>query len=278
MIEKKIPQQKIYERISQLDGVVGLYVESLNTGEIFEINPNHVLCSASVIKIPILALLLKEVEEGKVDWNARVEVLPSNRVGGTGIFSKLDAFYTPTIKTLALLMIILSDNAATNQIIDTVGMERINLFCRELGYTNTRCERKMMDMQAIAEGKNNYTCAGDVGRMLSAVARGELVSAEASKTIHDIMAKQMCCNKLPAKIPAVPCFWPDEERISIKPDMVLAATKTGDFYQVEHDVGIFTLPNGERYIIAMLTGEVQDAKSAIDTIADISVIVYEALK
>lgn len=278
MAEKKIPQQQIYERISRFAGTVGLYVENLDSGEIFEINPGHVFCSASTIKIPILGLLLKDVEEGKVDWNLPVTVPEENRVGGTGIYFKLDSYYTPTLKTLALLMIILSDNAATNQIIDTVGIDRINNFCQSLGYVNTTCGRKMMDLKARQEGKDNYTCAGEIGRMLHSIALGEFVSESASKTIHEFMAKQMCNNKLPSKLPAVPCFWPDEDRVTIRPDMVLCANKTGDFYRVEHDVGIFTLPNGSRYIVAMLTGDVNDAKDAINAIGDISKIVYEAMK
>ena len=275
---KKIPQREICERISQLDGIVGLYVESLESGEIFEINPNHVFCSASTIKIPILALLLKDVDAGKLDWKAKIPLSKRNRVGGTGILSKLDEDYEPTLEKLALLMIILSDNTATNQIVDLIGLNRITEFCKELGYTHTRCERKQMDLQAIADGLNNYTSAGDIGRMLSAIAKGNLVSANASKTIHTFMSKQMCCNKLPSRVPAVPCFWPDEERVDIKPNMVLVANKTGDFFQVEHDVGIFTLPDGRQYIIAVLTGEITSAREAIESIADVSRIVYDAMK
>lgn len=278
MNKKKIPQREIYQRISQLDGIVGLYVESLDSGEIFEVNPNHVFCSASIIKIPILALLLKDVEAGKLKLENTVSIPPHNRTDGTGILSKLDDYYAPTLETLAMLMIILSDNTATNQIVDLVGLERITQFCQELGYENTRCERRQMDMKAIEEGRNNYTCAGEIGRMLSKIAHEELVSPFVSRKIHEFMSKQMCCNKLPSRIPAVPCFWPDQDRITIKPEMVLVANKTGDFYRVEHDVGIFTLPDGVEYIIAMLTGDVQDAKEAIATIADVSRIVYDAMK
>lgn len=276
-MKKPLPKEKIYERIAQFDGIVGLYAESLSGGEILEINPQHVLCSASLIKIPILALLLQDVEAGTLDWEAPVSVAAENLVGGTGILSRLDPFYTPTLKTLALLMIILSDNAATNQIIDMIGLNRITPFCEALGLVHTRCERKMMDMQALADGKNNYTCAGEIGRLLSAIAGGRLVSPQASKTIHDIMSMQMYCGKLPAKLPAVPGFWPDEARQHIPPGMVLSATKSGDFYQVEHDVGIFTLPDGQQYILAVMTGNAKDRSEAIRIISDLSLLVYEAM-
>ena len=114
--------------------------------------------------------------------------------------------------------------------------------------------------------------------MLTAIARGEMVSARASGIIHDMMARQMCCNKLPSRVPAVPYYWADEERRSIRQGMVLVANKTGDLPQTEHDVGIFTLPDGRRYVIAMLTGEAESAEEAVAAIADVSKIVYDAMR
>ena len=94
---KRIPQNEIYRILSGLAGTVGLYVEDCQSGEIFTINPEHVFPSASVIKVPMLAL-----------------------------------------RDLAKLMIVLSDNIATNEIMDVIGMERFNSFCREMGYQNVR--------------------------------------------------------------------------------------------------------------------------------------------
>ena len=109
---KQIPQQAIYELLAHLRGTVGLYIHVLDTDEVFEINPDRVFPSASVIKIPMLALLLKDVAEGRVDWEARRPIAPENRVGGTGILFELDPDYAPSVATLARLMIVLSDNSA----------------------------------------------------------------------------------------------------------------------------------------------------------------------
>ena len=128
---KRIPQNEIYRILSGLAGTVGLYVEDCQSGEIFTINPEHVFPSASVIKVPMLALLMRDAQQGLVDLDAPRTIDPRNRVGGTGILCELGTDYTPSLRDLAKLMIVLSDNIATNEIMDVIGMERFNSFCRE---------------------------------------------------------------------------------------------------------------------------------------------------
>ena len=72
----KIPQREIYRLLADMKGSVGLYINLLDTDEVFEINPELVYPSASVIKIPMLALLLKDVHEGRVDWRAPHSIAP----------------------------------------------------------------------------------------------------------------------------------------------------------------------------------------------------------
>lgn len=275
---KKIPQQEIYQLLSEINGTVGLYIHILDTDEVFQINPNHIFPSASVIKIPMLALLLRDVHEGQVEWNLPRSISSSNRVGGTGILCELETSYCPTVETLAKLMIALSDNTATNEIIDIIGIQRHNEFCREMGYSHTTLMRKMMDFDAIAEGRNNYMCAGEAGQLLVQIARGEFVSPEVSNTIVKAMEKQQCRNKLPALIPAVVCYASEADKQNLKPDTVLVANKTGDLFHIQHDVGIFTLPDGRRYVIAIFTGDLAEDAQGIETIAKISRAVYLAMK
>lgn len=274
----RIPQSQIYQLLSQLKGIVGLYIRDLETDETFQINADHVFPSASVIKIPMLALLLKDVQAGRVDWHAPHAIAPVNRVGGTGILCELEQDYTPTVETLAKLMIVLSDNIATNEIMDIIGIDRFNGFCREMGYTKTVLMRKMLDFEAIRQGKNNYMCAGEAGDLLAKIAKGEFVSPEISRTIVGIMEHQQCRNKLPAMLPAVPSYAPEEDKKNLKPGTVLVANKTGELFGIQHDVGIFTLPGGRRYVIAAFTGELESDVEGIFTIQKISRAVYDALK
>ncbi len=274
----QIPQQAILDLLADMRGIAGLYIHVLDTDEVFELNPFHVFPSASVIKIPMLALLLKDVHEGRVNWSERRAIAPSNRVGGTGILCELDQDYAPTIETLAKLMIVLSDNIATNEIMDIVGIDRVNQFCRDMGYEHITLMRKMLDFEAIRQGRNNYMCAGETGRLLVQIARGQFVSPEISQKIVEIMEHQQCRNKLPALVPAVPSYAPEEDKKHLKPDTVLVANKTGDLFGIQHDVGIFTLPDGRRYVISMFTGELEDDAQGIQTVAQVSKLVYDALK
>lgn len=194
--------------------------------------------------------------QGLVDLDAPRTIDPRNRVGGTGILCELGTDYTPSLRDLAKLMIVLSDNIATNEIMDVIGMERFNSFCREMGYQNITLMRKMMDFEAIQQGKNNYMCAGETGRLLSAISRGEFVNPEISQTIFDIMASQQCRNKLPALLPAVASY--SGSKSAIPEGQVLVANKTGDLVGIQHDVGIFELPDGPRYLIAMFTGDLEE--------------------
>ncbi|MBR0108572.1 MAG: serine hydrolase [Pyramidobacter sp.] len=277
-MDKHIPQNAIYEILSGLKGTIGLFIELLETGEKFEINPDLVFPSASVIKIPMLALLLKDIREGKADWNAPRTVAANNRVGGTGILAYLDQSYAPSLKTLAFLMITLSDNTATNEIMDLIGIERFNEFWKAQGYEHISLGRKMLDFEAIKQGRNNYMCAGEAGRLLSRIARGECGHPDDCETILDFMAHQQCINKLPSLLPAIPSWASAEERKNMKPGTVLVANKTGDLTGIQHDVGVFTLPDGRRYVIAMFTGGLESDRCGIEAIARVSRAVYDAVK
>ncbi len=274
----RIPQQAIYSLLGQLRGTVGLYVHYLESDEVLEINPERLFPSASVIKIPVLALLLKDVAEGRIDWHGRREVAPENRVGGTGILLDLDRDYVPTVATLARLMIVLSDNAATNEILDMVTIDRVNQFCQSLGMVHTKLMRKMMDFASLQAGKNNFMCARETGQLLVKLARGDFLSPEISQKIVEIMEHQLCRNMLPALIPAVPYDASEEEKQHLDSDMVLVANKTGDLEGLQHDVGIFTLPDGRRYVIAMFTGDLVSNGEGVQAIAQVSKVVYEALR
>lgn len=274
----KLPRRAIFELLSELEGSVSLFIQDLDSGETLEIDPERVFPSASVIKIPMLALLLRDVQQGRVDWTARRRIDPANRVGGTGILCELNPDYEPTVEELATLMIVLSDNIATNEIMDIVGIERVNGFCRELGCPNTRLMRKMLDFEAIKKGYNNYMCAGETGRLLVRIANEEFVNAEASRTIMRIMERQQCRNKLPALLPTIPNYASEEVKRNIQDGSVLVANKTGELVGIQHDVGIFTLPGNRRYVMAVFTGDLASDAAGIQTIAKLSRIVYDALK
>ncbi|MBQ5805642.1 MAG: serine hydrolase [Lachnospiraceae bacterium] len=275
---KQIPRLEIEQILAELKGTCGLYIEHLGTGEVFEVNGDKVLPSASVIKVPMLALLLKDVHDGIYDWKAPQAISEENTVGGSGILYHLDRYYQPSLESTAKLMIQLSDNMCTNHIMDLIGMERFNEYWAENGYSSFKLMRKMMDWAKIAEGKNNFLSAGDIGRLLVQIGRGELISKEICDTIIHIMRGQQLRGKLPALIPSVPGYMPPEAYETVAEGMVLVACKSGSVAKVSHDVGIFDLPDGSRYVIAMLTADLEKDMDGTTAISKVSKVCYDAFK
>lgn len=256
-----LPGNAILSVLDCLEGEVGLYLEDVTVGDKLAVNPNQIFPSASIIKIPILAALFKAAAEGKVDLNAKTTLKAENRVGGGGVLTELSIKLRPTVLDLATLMIIVSDNAATNELIDLVGMDQVNDLVRKLGLKQTVLQRKMMDRTAAKAGRDNFTSAQDMGLLLQLLAKGQVVNEEASTKIIDIMKKQQLRNKLPSQLPRE----------------VIVAHKTGDLDFLEHDVGIFFLPE-RTYILAILTDKLSSNAAGAQAIADVSRIVYETLR
>ncbi len=119
----------------------------------------------------------------------------------------------------------------------------------------------MMDRTAAKAGRDNFTSAQDMGLLLQLLAKGQVVNEEASTKIIDIMKKQQLRNKLPSQLPRE----------------VIVAHKTGDLDFLEHDVGIFFLPE-RTYILAILTDKLSSNAAGAQAIADVSRIVYETLR
>ena len=272
-----IPRQKIYELLGGLEGKAALYVEDLSSGELFTVCADEVHVACSLVKVPIMALLLKDAEEDGTRLEEKITIPLEKRVGGTGLICHLEPEVELSWRDVMKLMVMVSDNSATNAVIDLLGIERINAFFKSIGLTSTELQRKMMDMEAIKAGRNNYTTAADMGRLLKLAATGSLVSRKVSDAVIDTMSRQLYTSKLPALLPGVAASSSPEEKWSPLPGTVTVANKTGDLPRTEHDVGLFILPGGKRYVVAMLTSQLASEKEGIACIAKVSKIIYDAL-
>lgn len=271
-------EQKLYSILGTLEGEVGIYFEDIQTGEKISINPDRVFSAASTVKIPLVSLLFQKVSKGKIALNDIVELSEENRVGGTGIIKNLDKRYRPTVLDLATLSIIVSDNAATNQLVDLVGgLEEITKYCEHIGLINTKFQRKMMDIKAKAAGMDNFTTARDMGNILAKLVKNEIVSVDVSKQIIDIMKSQQFRSKLPAYIPAIDTSDPADHHMKITPGTVMVANKTGDLDRIQHDIGIFILPNNKYYVLAMFTSNLSADSEGIRAIGEVSKAAYEEM-
>lgn len=253
--------KQIKRCLKNVNGVVGVIIKDCETGKTIQINEDEIFPSASVIKLPIIWDLFKRIDREEISLDDEMPLMDSQKVGGFGILKELHSGLNLTIKDIATLMIVLSDNSATNILIDMLGMESINNSIKENGMENTVLQRKMMDSEAKEKGLDNFTTPKDVLNILEKIMDSEVMTKESKNTIIDILKKQQCNNKLPLLMPT---------------DAVIAH-KTGDLPEVEHDVGILFLKN-KSIIVVVLTKDLNDNSEGIRLNNEIGKIVYEYFK
>jgi beta-lactamase class A len=162
----------------------------LATGEHFGIDEDVVMPTASLIKVPILVTLYAAVAEGRLALNDRTTYEAAHICGGSGVLQHLAFGTQMTVRDAAMLMIIISDNAATNMCIDLVGLDRVNATMAALGFTNTHLYRRLGDRSAGLDArKMNVSSAADICRLMTLIARHVAVSAEASEDMLRILRR-----------------------------------------------------------------------------------------
>jgi Beta-lactamase class A len=186
--------------------VVGLAALDLTTGETFTINEQKLFPQASAIKIPILMEVFKQAHQRKLSLTDKKEVTRAVQVGGSGILQQFQDPVTVSLRDLCTLMISHSDNTATNVIIRTVGMERVNQTLQELGCTHTKLQRYMIDTVAAAQGRENLSTPADAVKILQLLYQGNFINREVSDQVIGVMKKNPRKNSriaaaLPAHVP-----------------------------------------------------------------------------
>jgi beta-lactamase class A len=235
----------------RLDGVVGWIVTDLTTKEVVTArNERQPFPTASTIKVSILYELLKQAESGSVALDARVPLDRANVVGGSGVLQHLT---TPalSLRDHAALMIIVSDNTATNVVIDAVGMNRVNERMTTLGLSDIRLRRKMMDAAAAARGDENVASAASLAAMVERLWRGDGLSTESRTTAQRIL--RQVSGQVRSAVPgSVPVF-----------------LKTGSLAGVRAEVAVVDVP-GRPFSIAVMTTYLARDEDGTRLIADIA--------
>ena len=148
--------------IAGLQGECGIAIINLNSREIiFEHNANTAFISASCIKTAILVELFDRVNSGELDPKAPITISDDDFVGGSGIMEMLSVPREYTLDDCALLMIIVSDNVATNKLIDLLSIDAVNAKMKQIGMHNSILARKMMDFEARKQGRENLMSPND---------------------------------------------------------------------------------------------------------------------
>ena len=224
-MKNQVLRASILSRLRQMPGKIGFYYKNLVTGEELSYQEQVPMMAASVIKLFIMAEAYRQIHDGRLSKDQLVTIHKADCVPSCGALTYMHEGLQVTVEDLYTLMIILSDNSATNFLIDIVGEDNVNRFIQELGYTTTRLNRKMFDAEKSARGIQNYITAREVGDLLEKMYLGQLVSPEASADMIRVMKDQRLNSKIPFIIHTIPSRAP-------------IAHKTGEDSGITHDVGI----------------------------------------
>jgi len=188
-ILKQKTENDLQKIIDSSPSLTGLMAIDLISGESISINKNLIFTQASAIKIPILMEVYKQAYEKKFALSDIRPVLPSNTVAGSGILNAMVDPVNLSIRNLCVLMIGLSDNSATNTLIELVGMKNVNNTMISLGFSNTKLQRKMIDQPASLRNEENLSTPAEAVGIMKLLYDGKFIDRTTSEEILSILKK-----------------------------------------------------------------------------------------
>ncbi|MGH8003581.1 MAG: serine hydrolase [Limisphaerales bacterium] len=260
---------RIQSYAEEFGGRVGLAAKSIATGETIAVNADTLFPTASVIKLPVLVELFCQFHEGKLSPNQPVALLDSAKKPGSGVLQFLHAGQTLQLIDIATLMIILSDNTATNYCIDQLGsrhdekLDAVNGRMRSLGLKNTKLLNKLYSFatKKTEEAQRfgiGVSCPQDMMLLLEKIVRGEIVNKTFCDSIIAILRNQQ-------DIQQAARFLPFTEDTTL-----WIANKTGSLDDRKIDVGIVSSSKGT-YVYAIFCDGSQDLGEQLDNKATLAV-------
>ena len=241
----------------QLDGVMGVAIEDLTSGQRFQLRGDEVFPQASSIKTALLTGLYRQVQDGKLKLTDLYTVQASDLVPDSDIMNGLTAGTTRiTLRDLATMVVAVSDNSATNVLIDKVGMDNVNALMDSLGLKHTRLRRKMMDLKAAGEGRENISTPNEMATLLDQLYRGKVLNKELTDDFFKLLSTH--------KSSFIPRDLPDDLKIANKP---------GELEGVRNDSGVVFVQN-RPYVICVMTTYLHRERDGEDAISKISAEAY----
>lgn len=264
---------KIQTEFATEEGTFALAFKNFQTGETILINEKERFHAASTMKTPVMIEVFKQEGAGKFSQkdsilvkNEFYSIVDSSKyqmdIGedSEGKLYKLVGQKLP-IEELVYDMIIWSSNLATNIIIDLVDAKKVTQTMREMGADSIEVLRGVEDLIAFEQGLSNSTTALDLMIMFEKLANKELVNPKASQKMIDILLDQKFNEIIPAHLPKE----------------VKVAHKTGSITGVHHDSGIVFLPDGRKYVLVLLSKNLDDFDKGTEMMAWVSGMIYDSL-
>jgi beta-lactamase class A len=240
-----------------LDGVMGVAIVDLTDGHKYLLHANDVYPQASSIKICVLAELYRQAQQGKLKLTDLYTVNAADLVQDSDIMGGLTPGVTQiTLRDLATMMVAVSDNSATNVLIDRVGMDNVNAFLKAQGLRDTRLRRKMMDLKAAAEGRENVSTPNEMLNLLQALYRDEILNQEMTADFFKVLSTH--------KDSWIPRNLPDDLRIADKP---------GALEGVRNDSGVIFVDK-RPYVLCVMTTYLHRERDGEEAISNISLAAW----
>ncbi|MGC8594923.1 MAG: serine hydrolase [Candidatus Kryptoniota bacterium] len=275
-------EKQIAALANNYGGTIGVYAKDLNTGEVISVNADSLFPTASAIKLPILVTLFHKIENGALHRKDVVSLTDSNKWGGSGV---LQFFYTPQDLKLinaAVLMIVLSDNTATNLVIDSFAnihdekLAAVNSLMDSLGLIHTRLLNKMMSWKTKKNTPESlrfgvgYSTPEEMARLVELIAEHKILSPDACDEIIKILSEQQDNEMIPRFLPVD----------STAPGKVfIVAHKTGSVDESKIDVGLVVSPES-KYVVSIFADRSRFPGEGIDNptvlaVAHASRLIYD---
>ena len=240
-----------------LDGVMGVAIVDLTDGHKYLLHANDVYPQASSIKICVLAELYRQAQQGKLKLTDLYTVNAADLVQDSDIMGGLTPGVTQiTLRDLATMMVAVSDNSATNVLIDRVGMENVNAFLNAQGLRDTRLRRKMMDLEGAAEGRENVSTPNEMLNLLAALYRSQVLNKEMTADFFKVLSTH--------KDSWIPRNLPDDLKIADKP---------GALEGVRNDSGVIFVDK-RPYVLCVMTTYLHRERDGEEAISNISLAAW----
>ena len=260
--------QKLESTVQQvnrdLDGTMGVAIMDLTDARQLLINPDVVFAQASSIKVTVLAELYRQQQQSEQGAVGKAKLSDPYTVGAGDLVadSVIMGGLTPDVtrvtnRDLSTFMVTVSDNSATNVLIDRLGMANVNAMLDSLGLTHTRLQRRMMDVKAAKAGRENLSTPRDMMTLFAVLYQGKVMN----KALTDDFFKVLGTHKQSD----IPRYIPDD---------VICANKPGELAGVRNDVGIVFVPN-RPFVIVVMTAYLKRERDGNDAIAKIAGATYD---
>ena len=279
----KSPEEEIASLAATFGGRIGVAAKDLATGKMILVNADSLFPTASAIKLPVLVTLFEKFHEGVLHPTDTIFLTDSTKYGGSGILQFYEDGAALKLIDAAMLMIVLSDNTATNLVLDTFARDHdeklaaVNSLMDRLGLHHTRILNKLMSWatkkktpESIRYGVG-YSTPNDMMHLLELLATRKLVDEKSSEQMIDMLKKQQDITMAPRYLPYD----------SLKSgEQITVANKTGWVSQSKIDVGIVYGPK-TTYVYAIFADNSRDTSETVDNKAVLAVarasrILYDA--